>query len=140
MAKNKKILVGGCFDLLHYGHLQFLERARALGDYLVVALESDEFIKTHKQREPIHTQDQRAKILRGLRVVDQVIELPYLQTYEDYFTLVKQIQPQVIAVTAGDPQLANKQKQAAAIGAEVIEVTALVENLSTKAIIAKFAE
>ena len=48
--KDKKIvLVGGCFDLIHYGHLKFLEAAKEQGDFLIVALESDEFIKKHKR-------------------------------------------------------------------------------------------
>jgi len=140
MVKNKIILVGGCFDLIHYGHLQFLQKARALGDHLVVALESDEFIRQHKHREPIHTQTQRAAILRALTMVDEVIELPLLSTYSDYFQLVKRIQPSVIAITEGDPQFSNKQKQASEIGAKVVKVTSVVENLSTKAIIAKLGE
>jgi FAD synthetase len=139
MTTNKKVLVGGCFDLIHFGHLQFLEKARALGDYLVVALEPDEFIRKHKQREPIHTQSQRASILKALRVVDEVIELPLL-TYDKYFELVRVVRPQLIAVTEGDPQLANKQQQALSIGAKVIEVTPIIKNLSTKKIIAKLGE
>jgi len=139
MTTNKKVLVGGCFDLIHFGHLQFLEKARALGDYLVVALEPDEFIRKHKQREPIHTQSQRARILRALRMVDEVIELPLL-THDKYFELVRVVRPQLIAVTEGDPQLANKQQQALSIGAKVIEVTPIIKNLSTKKIIAKLGE
>ncbi|MBI3343244.1 adenylyltransferase/cytidyltransferase family protein, partial [Candidatus Gottesmanbacteria bacterium] len=60
----KKILVGGCFDLLHYGHIRFLEEAKKLGDHLVVALESDENVRRMKgEGRPIHTQAQRKEML-----------------------------------------------------------------------------
>ena len=119
----KRILVGGCFDIIHYGHMKFLEHARALGDELIVALEPDERIRLFKHREPVHRQAQRAEILLQLRIINDVISLPLLTTYDEYFTLVQQIMPHIIAVTAGDTQQANKQKQAAAIGAEVQVVT-----------------
>jgi len=140
MNKRNKVLVGGCFDLFHYGHLLFLKKARALGEYLVVALEADEFIRKHKQREPIHTQAERAAILRSLRVVDEVLELPSSQTAIDYLKIVKEIQPTVIAVTLGDPQFANKQQQAAAVGAKIVTVTPLIANFSTSSIIARLSE
>ena len=78
------VLVGGCFDILHIGHIRFLKAARKQGDSLVVALESDEFIRLQKRREPFHTQAERAEILAALRSVDTVILLPLLSTDEDY--------------------------------------------------------
>ncbi|WP_425362028.1 adenylyltransferase/cytidyltransferase family protein [Candidatus Tisiphia endosymbiont of Mystacides longicornis] len=50
---NQLVLVGGCFDLLHYGHIQFLRNAKAQGNYLIVALEPDETINNYKKREVI---------------------------------------------------------------------------------------
>src|SRR3712207_2220983 len=83
---NKKIVVvGGCFDILHYGHVTFLKNAFKEGDILVVALESDEYIQNKKKRAPIHTQDQRAEILAALRIVSYIIKLPYFVSDEQYF-------------------------------------------------------
>ncbi len=59
---SKIVLVGGCFDVLHYGHLEFLHEAKKQGKYLIVALEPDETIIKYKKRKPIHNQLQRAKI------------------------------------------------------------------------------
>ncbi len=73
----KKVLVGGCFDLLHFGHIKFLEEAKKSGDYLVVALESDENVRRTKgETRPIHTQEQRKAMLESLTCVDEVIMLP----------------------------------------------------------------
>ncbi|VVA43699.1 Glycerol-3-phosphate cytidylyltransferase [Candidatus Roizmanbacteria bacterium] len=131
--KNKKsVLVGGCFDLIHFGHLKFLEAAKKEGDFLIVALESDEFIKKHKRKLQVHTQLERAEILSSLNMVDLIVLLPFFQTNNNYFELVKKILPSIIAVTEGDRQLENKQKQAKEIGAEVREVVINLKNFSTR--------
>jgi FAD synthetase len=135
LPKNKKlVLVGGCFDILHFGHIQFLENARHNGDYLIVALEPDERILHHKKRTPTHTQEERAYNLLALRAVDHIILLPLLSGFADYLELVKNINPHVIAVTSNDPQLGNKQKQADLLGAELVIVNDRIEHLSSSAI------
>ncbi|MFA5770513.1 MAG: adenylyltransferase/cytidyltransferase family protein [Patescibacteria group bacterium] len=131
--KNKKtILVGGCFDLIHFGHLKFLEKAKEQGDYLIIALESDEFIKKNKRKLQVHHQHERAEILSNLNMVDLIVLLPFFKTNNDYFELVKKISPSIIAVTEGDRQLENKKKQAKLIGAEVKEVVTNLKNFSTR--------
>jgi len=120
---KKKVLVGGCFDILHYGHVYFLKHAKALGDRLVVALESDKNIKRLKgQGRPIHNQNKRREMLESLHFVDEVIILPDEMKDKDYRQLVKNVKPQIIAVTTGDPILKKKQKQAKSIGAQIIEI------------------
>lgn len=69
----KKVITYGTFDLLHYGHLNLLRRARALGDYLVVAVSTDEFNRNEKQKKCYFTYQQRKEMLEALRCVDQVI-------------------------------------------------------------------
>ncbi|MBX3487128.1 MAG: adenylyltransferase/cytidyltransferase family protein [Candidatus Paracaedibacteraceae bacterium] len=133
---ENSVLVGGCFDLLHYGHLNFLKAAAQHGS-VVVALESDESITAAKKSPPIHTQQQRAEILSELRCVQQIICLPVLTTYEDYLGLVMVIKPKVLAITEGDPQTENKKHQAKAVGAEIIVVNTLVDGLSSSLIRAK---
>ena len=131
--KNKKtVLVGGCFDLIHFGHLKFLEKAKEQGDFLIVALESDEFIKKHKKKQPVHQQSERAEILSNLNMIDLILLLPLFKTNNDYFDLVKKVSPRIIAVTVGDQQLENKKKQAIEIGAEVKEVVTNLKNFSTR--------
>lgn len=70
---TKKVITYGTFDLLHYGHLNLLRRARALGDYLVVAVSTDEFNWNEKQKKCYFTYQQRKEMLEALRCVDQVI-------------------------------------------------------------------
>lgn len=130
----KKVLVGGCFDILHYGHILFLQAARATGDHLVIALEPDERIRLSKKRFPIHTQAQRAHVLKALSCVDEVLCLPLLTQDKEYYDLVLKVAPAVIATTAGDPQFHNKQKQADLVGGRVDIVTPLLEGFSSSSI------
>ncbi|HLD24785.1 MAG TPA: adenylyltransferase/cytidyltransferase family protein [Patescibacteria group bacterium] len=119
----KTVLVGGCFDLLHYGHINFLEEAKKLGDHLVVALESDENVRRMKgDARPIHTQKQRKAMLEALTVVDEVISLPSLKTDAEYEALVKNVHPSIIAITQGDPMERKKRSHASLIGAEVVVI------------------
>lgn len=134
------VLVGGCFDILHLGHVIFLERAKQLGDFLVVAVESDKFIKEVKKREPFHSQIQRAYVLAALKSVDMVVKMPYLsenQRSDGYRKLVKQISPRYIAVSENDRMIDKKKEHAGVVGAEVKVVTKILESLSSS-IIAKY--
>lgn len=119
----KKILVGGCFDILHFGHITFLKQAKALGDYLIVALESDENVRRVKgDARPIHTQEQRQIMLEALVYVDKVIALPSMNSDLEYFTFVQKIHPSIIAVTEGDPILDKKKQQANLVGASLVVI------------------
>lgn len=133
--KKQSVLVGGCFDLLHYGHFTFLEAARKEGEFLLVALEPDEFITTKKGRPPIHTQSQRAEILAGLVAVDVVIMLPFYTDHAQYADLVKMVHPAIIAVTKGDKNKHHKERHAGVVGASVREVVGHVATFSTSSII-----
>ena len=68
----KRILTYGTFDLLHYGHIRILKRGKELGDYLVVALSTDEFNAT-KGKKAYHSYETRKKMLEAIRYVDLVI-------------------------------------------------------------------
>ncbi len=68
----KIVLTCGTFDLFHIGHLKVLERARALGDYLVVGVSSDALNMKKKQRVPIMCQEHRMAIVSALKCVDEV--------------------------------------------------------------------
>ena len=68
----KRILTYGTFDLLHYGHIRLLQRAKSLGDYLIVAVSTEEFNEL-KGKKSYHNYETRKKMLEALRCVDLVI-------------------------------------------------------------------
>lgn len=117
----RTVLVGGCFDFIHYGHINFLKQAKTYGDILIVALQSDRNVRLFKgDKRPIHNQQQRRQMLESLKFVDTVISLPYMSGDEDYIGLVKKIRPQVIAATPQDPSLDKMRRQAAMVGAKLV--------------------
>lgn len=128
---KRVVLVGGCFDILHYGHIEFLKKSKKEGDILIVALESDERILHSKNRIPIHTQNQRAHNLQALRCVDKVLLLPAMNGFEDYDQLVKNVQPATIAITSDDPMIEKKKIQANAIGAKLKIVMDRIEDFAS---------
>ena len=69
----KKIITYGTFDLLHYGHINMLKRAKALGDYLIVALSTDEFNWNSKAKKCYFSYEVRKQLLEAIRYVDLVI-------------------------------------------------------------------
>lgn len=79
----KRILTYGTFDLLHYGHIRLLKRAKELGDYLIVALSTDEF-NAIKGKKAYHNYETRKKMLEAIRYVDLVIpEYTWEQKVDD---------------------------------------------------------
>lgn len=75
----KRVITYGSFDLLHYGHINILRRAKALGDYLVVALSTDEFNWNAKQKKSFFSYEERKMMLEAIRYVDLVIPEESLQ-------------------------------------------------------------
>ena len=69
----KRVITYGTFDLLHYGHINLLRRAKALGDYLIVALSTDDFNWLEKQKKCCFSYEQRKSLLEAVRYVDLVI-------------------------------------------------------------------
>lgn len=69
----KKVITYGTFDLLHYGHINLLRRAKAMGDYLIVALSTDEFNWNMKGKKCYFSYEQRKQLLEAVRYVDLVI-------------------------------------------------------------------
>lgn len=136
-AENKKIvLVGGCFDILHPGHITFLEKARKAGEALFVLLESDQKVKALKgSTRPIQNQKERAKVLSALQVVDCVVLLPFLISDADYDKVILKIKPQVIAATKNYENLKFHQRVAKITGAKLKYVTKKVGNYSTTRIL-----
>lgn len=88
--------VNGCFDVLHIGHIKMLEYARHNCDYLIVALDSDERIKTNKGNDrPYNNLQDRMYMIKSLKVVDEVKSFA---SDEDLIELVRQANPEIMVV------------------------------------------
>ena len=140
--KNKTIvLAGGCFDILHIGHMDFLEKAKKRGDILFLFLESDEKIKQLKgNQRPIFDQMERAKVLSALKFVDYIILLPEFKKNEEYDTLIKNIKPNIIAVTKNDPNIKHIKRQIKLVSAKIAIVNSKIKNVSSSNILSKIAD
>lgn len=126
------VLVGGVFDILHLGHVRFLEAAKKAGDILVVALEPDSKVRKLKgEGRPINDEQTRAYMLSSLSFVDYVVIIPELTTDAQYAKLTKDFTPDIVAVTEGDPKRKQKQVQVTAIGGKLNVVTPKIPTPST---------
>lgn len=135
-SSKKVVLVGGCFDVLHPGHIIFLEKARKAGDYLIVLLESDQKVRQLKGvGRPIHSQRDRAMVLKAIRFVDKVVMLPYLRGEKAYDEIIKKIKPDIIATTYGDKNIHHYQRSAKVAGVKLAFVTKLIGAYSTSRIL-----
>lgn len=95
---KKVVFTNGCFDILHKGHVSYLNNAKSLGDFLIIGLNSDESVKRLKgTKRPIQNQEDRKFILENLKSVDSV----EVFNEETPLNLIKQIKPNIL-VKGGD--------------------------------------
>ena len=94
-SRGKKIVfTNGCFDILHRGHTRYLAAARAMGDYLVVAVNSDRSVRAIKGPErPITPEEERAELLAALESVDGVV----IFEEEDPYRIIRYLVPEAVA-------------------------------------------
>ncbi|MFG6687180.1 adenylyltransferase/cytidyltransferase family protein [Mariniflexile sp. HNIBRBA6329] len=95
-AKYNRMYTSGCFDIFHYGHLNILERSKELCNYLIVGVSTDELIEKEKGKRPIISFEERAKIVRAIKFVDEVIP----QTDKNKQRIVDEYQ--IDAISVGD--------------------------------------
>jgi D-glycero-beta-D-manno-heptose 1-phosphate adenylyltransferase len=142
VAAPETVVATGVFDLLHVGHLRFLNAARAAGRRLVVGIEDDERTRARKGGgRPIVTAAERCELVAALRPVDAVFVIsgpPELAPVPAYRDLLAQLAAARLAFTAGDPAAAGRRAVAAAIGAEVVEIPH-VPGRSTTAVVASLS-
>jgi D-beta-D-heptose 7-phosphate kinase / D-beta-D-heptose 1-phosphate adenosyltransferase len=87
------VFTNGCFDILHVGHIQYLEQSRALGDKLIVGLNSDASVRRLKgPTRPVNNQADRKRMLMALRCVDEVVIFDEDTPYE----LIVSLQPDIV--------------------------------------------
>ncbi len=137
-SKNKRIVfTNGCFDILHAGHVKYLQQAKQLGDYLIVAINDDDSVKRLKGPErPINHVEHRMAVLAGIGAVDWVV------SYADNTPerLLKKLQPDIL-VKGGDYTIDQ------VVGAHIVQayggevrVLGVIKNISTSAIIERMVK
>lgn len=113
----KRVFVSGCYDILHAGHIQFFEEARALGDHLIVCFASTEVMWRHKRRKPSIPDEHKHVLLQSLRMVDEVVMGEGLEMGLDFIDHFRRLKPEILAVTADDQYADVKQALCAETGA-----------------------
>ena len=131
LRKEGKTIVftNGCFDLLHAGHVRYLNRAKKLGDVLIVGLNADRSVAGLKPGRPVNSQKHRAEVLAGLSAVDYIV----IFSEKTPYNLIKAVRPDLL-VKGGD------WKKADIIGSDIAKETrslAYVKGLSTTKTIEK---
>ena len=131
---RRLVLTNGCFDLLHVGHVRYLQQARELGDVLTVAVNGDESVRSLKGAgRPLNSEDDRAEVLAALDCVDFVTIFPALRATE----VIKALRP-AIYVKGGDYTMESLNPEEVAalqeVGAE-IRTLPLVPGKSTSGLI-----
>jgi len=135
---RRLVLTNGCFDILHAGHVDYLERARALGDALAVAINSDASVSALKgPSRPVNCAEDRARVLRALRAVDYVTIYDTVRATD----VIRAVQPDLYA-KGGDYTVesldAEERAALTAAGAD-IHILPLVPGRSTTAILKRAA-
>lgn len=94
MQHRKKVLTFGTFDVLHPGHIDFLRQAKKYGDFLIVSIAREKFVKEIKGHAPLHNEKDRKNLMQALRLVDKVV----LGSKNDYISHIVKIRPDVIVL------------------------------------------
>ncbi len=131
---QRVVFTNGCFDILHLGHIDYLEKARNIGDKLIVGLNTDESVRRLKgEQRPIVDQNSRSRIIASLQFVDMVVLFDEDTPYE----LIENLKPDIL-VKGNDYSKSN------IVGADIVmenggnvETIDLVEGYSTTQIINK---
>lgn len=135
-AGKPLVFTNGCFDLLHVGHVRYLQGARALGSALAVALNGDASVRALKgEGRPVNGENDRAEVLAALECVDYITIFPSVRATE----VIREVRPEIY-VKGGDytPESLHPEERAALDEAETrIEIMALVPGKSTTATLAR---
>ena len=138
----KRVMAVGVFDLLHAGHLHYLEQAKALGGHLTVVVAHDDTVRQRKH-EPVTNQDLRRRMVAGLKPVDEVVvgNAPAVPIFD----ILPTINPDIIALgydqEHAEESIRSALKQRGYNGIDVVRVEGLSDDLDgTRKIIARILE
>lgn len=135
-AGRRLVVTNGCFDLLHVGHVHYLEEARALGDALLIGVNGDSSVRQLKGPErPLNSEQDRARVLAALGSVDGVLIFPEVRA--DRF--LREVAPDIY-VKGGDYTLDTinqDERRAVEAGGGTISFLKFIEGKSTTGLIAK---
>jgi len=113
----KRIFVSGCYDIIHAGHLQFFEEAKALGDHLTVSFASEEVLWHHKKRRSSLPDEHKKKLLESFSIIDEVIIGTDIGMGLDFRTYFLEAKPDMLVVTEDDLYEDIKRELCAEVGA-----------------------
>jgi D-glycero-beta-D-manno-heptose 1-phosphate adenylyltransferase len=134
---KKIVLANGCFDILHVGHLRYLEHARALGDVLVVAINSDKSMRMIKDSgRPILGEDERVSLVSALRCVDYVV----LFDEPDVSRVLDVLRPAVHAKGTDYTELSVPEREKVLAYGGKVQIAGDPKNHSTRDIIDRILE
>lgn len=135
-AGRKVVATNGCFDLLHVGHVRFLQEAKGAGDVLVVGVNGDGSVRELKgQGRPLNAEAERAEVIAALGCVDAVVIFPEKRATR----FLETVRPEVY-VKGGDyqpDQLDRDERAAVEAGGGVVQVLRLTPGRSTTAVLEK---
>jgi len=135
----KKVLVGGRFNILHPGHIDFLEKAKSLGDYLVVVIARDSTILKNKNML-LFPEEDRKRMIESIRFVDKVVVGFEIGREEDYFDVVEKERPDIIALGPDQKiseHILKRKIKESGMTCEVMRVRKKFKNYSTTDILKK---
>ncbi|MDB4407894.1 adenylyltransferase/cytidyltransferase family protein [Akkermansiaceae bacterium] len=133
-----KVFVSGCYDILHAGHLQFFEEARALGDHLTVSFANEDILWKHKGRRPSLPDDHKVELLRSLVMVDRVVAGNGERQGLDFEPVFRELKPDILAVTEDDQYGEIKERLCEELGCRYVRLPKTppkFEPISTTAIV-----
>jgi rfaE bifunctional protein nucleotidyltransferase chain/domain len=113
------VFTNGCFDVLHRGHIDYLEKSKKLGTKLVIGLNSDASVRRLKIGRPINTQEDRKSVLLSLRCVDEVI----IFDDDTPFNLIQRLKPDILT-KGGDYKVSE------VVGSDIVPQTVIIPFLS----------
>jgi FAD synthetase len=125
----KKVLAGGTFNIIHPGHLLFLEKAKSLGDYLVVVVANDKTVARQK-KFLVMSAESRKKVIESLRIVDKAV----IGDEKDFMKVVLKERPDIIAL-GYDQELGSLEKQIESVGIKIVRIKSRLKGYKTEKIL-----
>jgi FAD synthetase len=135
--KLRVVFIGGGFELIHYGHVYTIEKAKGLGDVLVVSVARDSTIRRRKKREPLVGEEDRVKMLSSLRQVDAAV----LGAQGDIYVTLEKVKPDIVALGYDQYHIADEVEREAkkrGIKVQVVRLDSPYPDIKTSAILKEF--